>query len=178
VFEISAPETLRGEELRLLQQMHEAMHRLHCSRCTEEAYVHWIKHFILCSGRRHPAAPAESEVSTLLLPCKQVLGRDLARMDGVVRATRHEHVPVAFTRNEAALSQVVGAVPPLKRSGSRARSPVAPDGPGGQRRAACARGCRRYRQNRAHSVRVLWPGCFQLVEERRMEVDAARFTGH
>ena len=111
MFEISAPETLRGEKLRLWQQMHEAIHRLHCSRCTEEAYVHWIKHFILCSGRRHPAAPAESEVSTLLLPCKQVLGRDLARMDGVVRATRHEHVPVAFTRNEAALSQVVGALP-------------------------------------------------------------------
>jgi integrase len=66
VFEISAPETLRGEKPRLLWQVHEAIRRLHYSRRTEEAYVHWIKRFIFWSGKRHPSTLGEAEVSAFL----------------------------------------------------------------------------------------------------------------
>ncbi|MBI5911158.1 MAG: phage integrase N-terminal SAM-like domain-containing protein [Betaproteobacteria bacterium] len=98
---MSAPETLRGEKPRLLRQVHEAIRRLHYSRRTEEAYVHWIKRFVVWSGRRHPAALGEREVSAflchlaseldvaaatrnqalaaLLFLCKQVPGRDMPR---------------------------------------------------------------------------------------------------
>jgi len=36
---------------RLLDQVHEAIRRLHYSRRTEEAYVHWIKRFIYWSAK-------------------------------------------------------------------------------------------------------------------------------
>ena len=99
--DITEPGTLRGEKPRLLQQVHEAIRRLHYSRRTEEAYVHWIKRLIFWSGKRHPASPGEAEVSAflshlaselnvaaatrnqalaaLLFLYKQVLGRDMPR---------------------------------------------------------------------------------------------------
>ncbi len=64
--DITEPGTLRGEKPRLLQQVHEAIRRLHYSRRTEEAYVHWIKRLIFWSGKRHPASPGEAEVSAFL----------------------------------------------------------------------------------------------------------------
>jgi len=76
VFEISAPETLRGEKPRLLRQVHEAIRRLHYSRRTEEAYVQWIKRFVARSGRRHPAALGEPEVSAFL--CHLAFERNVA----------------------------------------------------------------------------------------------------
>ena len=45
--DIKERETLRAQNPRLRQQVHEAIRRLHYSRRTEEAYVHWIKRFIL-----------------------------------------------------------------------------------------------------------------------------------
>lgn len=98
--DLTEPETLRAQEPRLLQQVHEAIRRLHYSRRTEEAYIHWIKRFVVWSGRRHPAALGEPEVSaflshlasernvaatrnqalaTLLFLYKRVLGRDMSR---------------------------------------------------------------------------------------------------
>ncbi|HSD99239.1 MAG TPA: phage integrase N-terminal SAM-like domain-containing protein [Burkholderiales bacterium] len=39
---------------RLLDVVREAIRRRHYSYRTEEAYLHWIRRFILFSGRRHP----------------------------------------------------------------------------------------------------------------------------
>ena len=111
---------LRGP--RLLDQVHEAIRRRYFSRRTEEAYVHWIKRFIYFSGRRHPAALGEAEVtgflnhlaverkvaastqnqalSALLFLYKEVLGRELAWLDGLHRATRPPRLPVVLTRDE------------------------------------------------------------------------------
>jgi integrase-like protein len=66
VSEISAPETLRWEKPRLLQQVHGAIRRLHYRRRTEEAYVHWIKPFVFWSGKRHPAKLGEAEEGAFL----------------------------------------------------------------------------------------------------------------
>jgi len=79
-------------------------------RRTEEAYAHWIRRFVFYSGRRHPASLGEVEVtaflnhlaaerrvaastqnqalSALLFLYKEVLGRELAWLDGLQRATR------------------------------------------------------------------------------------------
>jgi len=107
---------------KLLELVHEAIRRRYFSRRTEEAYVHWIKRFIYFSGRRHPATLGELEVtaflndlaatrkvaastqnqalSALLFLYKEVLGRELAWLDGLQRATRPPRLPVVLTRAE------------------------------------------------------------------------------
>ena len=130
--DFSRGETPRGREPRLLQQVHEAIGRLHYSRRTEETYVHWIKRFIFWSGKRHPATLGEAEVTAflshlatelnvaaatqnqalaaLLFLYKQVLGRDLGWFDELVRAKRPVRLPVVLTRGEVAalLAQLSG----------------------------------------------------------------------
>lgn len=59
-------ETPAPRSPRLLDQAHDAIRRLHCSRCTEEAYAHWIKRFIIWSGKRHPIGLGEPEVGAFL----------------------------------------------------------------------------------------------------------------
>src|SRR6266478_5131708 len=66
VSDFTGGETPQGRKPRLLEQVHDAVRRLHYSRRTEEAYVHWIKRFIYWSGRRHPATLGEAEVTAFL----------------------------------------------------------------------------------------------------------------
>jgi integron integrase len=117
----------------LLDQVHDAIRTLHYSRRTEESYVHWMRRFIFWSGKRHPATLGEAEVSAflshlasernvaaatqnqalsaLLFLYKHVLGRDLAWMDGMVRAKRPVRLPVVLSpaEAEALLAQLQGA---------------------------------------------------------------------
>jgi integron integrase len=115
---------------RLLEEVHEAIRRRYFSRRTEEAYVHWIKRFIYFSGRRHPREMGEAEVtaflnhlaaerkvaaatqnqalSALLFLYKAVLGRELAWLDGLQRATRPPRLPTVLTRTE--VDRLLGAM--------------------------------------------------------------------
>jgi len=117
---------------RLLTLVHEAIRRKYYSRRTEEAYVHWIKRFIYFHGKRHPRELGEAEVtaflndlasarnvaggtqnqalSALLFLYKEVLGKDLAWLDGLVRAKRPPRLPTVLTRaeTEALLAQLTG----------------------------------------------------------------------
>jgi integron integrase len=107
----------------LLEQVHEAIRRRYFSRRTEQAYVHWIRRFIYFHGKRHPRDLGEAEVtaflndlavkrgvaagtqnqalSALLFLYKEVLGRELAWLDGLERAKRPPRLPVVLTRAEA-----------------------------------------------------------------------------
>ncbi|MGB5080292.1 MAG: integron integrase [Burkholderiales bacterium] len=131
--DFSKGETPQGRQPRLLEQVREAIRRLHYSRRTEEAYVHWIRRFIYWSGKRHPATLGSGEVtaflnylaadrnvaaatqnqalSALLFLYKQVLGRELGWFDDLVRAKRPVRLPVVLTRGEATalLAQLKGA---------------------------------------------------------------------
>ena len=131
--DFSGGETPQGRKPRLLEQVHEAVRRLHYSRRTEEAYVHWIRRFIYWSGRRHPATLGEAEVTAflshlasernvaastqnqalaaLLFLYTQVLGRELGWFDDLVRAKRPVRMPVVLSRGEvnALLAQLRGA---------------------------------------------------------------------
>lgn len=100
---------------RLLDQVHVAVLRFHCSRRTEEAYVHWIKRFIFWSGKRHPEKMGEAEVTAflnylanernvvaatqsralaaLLFLYMQVLSADLPWLGGMVRVKRPVRLP-------------------------------------------------------------------------------------
>ena len=51
---------------RLLDLVREAIRRRHYSDRTEEAYVHWVKRFVLFSGKRHPAGLGAAEVTAFL----------------------------------------------------------------------------------------------------------------
>jgi len=117
---------------RLLTLVHEAIRRKYYSRRTEEAYVHWIKRFIYFHGKRHPRDMGEAELtaflndlasvrnvaggtqnqalSALLFLYKEVLGKDLAWLDGLVRAKRPPRLPTVLTQAEAEalLAQLTG----------------------------------------------------------------------
>jgi hypothetical protein len=47
---------------RLLDRVREALRVRHYSRRTEEAYVAWIRRFILFHGKRHPAEMGREEI--------------------------------------------------------------------------------------------------------------------
>ncbi len=117
---------------RLLERVHEAIRRRYFSRRTEQAYVHWIRRFIYFHGKRHPRDLGEAEVtaflndlavkrgvaagtqnqalSALLFLYKEVLGRELAWLDGLERAKRPPRLPVVLTRAEVErlLAQLTG----------------------------------------------------------------------
>ena len=105
----------------------------HLSFKTDKAYVHYIRHFILFHGKRHPREMGADEVRdylTHLAVHKQVaastqnaafsallfLYRDVLRpappqLEGVERARRPAHLPTVFTRDEVSfiLSRLEGA---------------------------------------------------------------------
>ena len=107
---------------RLLDQVSDAIRRLHYSRRTEESYVQWIRRYIYFHDKRHPAALGEPDItaflnhlavdrsvaastqnqalSALLFLYKQVLGKEFAWLDGLVRAKRPARMPVVMTQAE------------------------------------------------------------------------------
>ncbi|HEY7169058.1 MAG TPA: integron integrase [Candidatus Binatia bacterium] len=107
---------------RLLDQVRQALRARHYSHRTEKSYVHWIKRFILFHHKRHPLEMGESEIgcflsalatdshvsastqnqalNALLFLYRQVLNKDVAFIDGVVRAKRPHRLPVVLTRAE------------------------------------------------------------------------------
>lgn len=117
----------------LLEQVRAALRVRHYSIRTEQAYLGWIRRFILFHGKRHPAAMGVSEISAFLnhLACerrvsastqnqalcalvflyKAVLEIPLEDLEGLVRAKRARRLPVVLTSEEIIrlLSQLQGA---------------------------------------------------------------------
>ena len=94
----------------------------HYSIRTEEAYVSWIKRFILFHGKRHPLEMGEDEITqflsalavhgqvrastqnqalcALIFLSRHVLGQHFGWLADVVRAKRLPRLPVVWTRPE------------------------------------------------------------------------------
>ena len=107
---------------KLLDQVRQAIRTRHYSYMTEKAYVHWIKRFIFFHNKRHPQEMAEAEIAqflsslasdgrvsastqnqafnALLFLYKEVLGKKIGLIDGVVRAKRPQRLPVVLTKEE------------------------------------------------------------------------------
>ena len=105
-----------------LEEVRHAIRVRHYSVRTEQAYVDWIKRFILFNGKRHPRDMGESEVgrflthlavqrevaastqnqalNALVFLYKCVLSRPLGEINGVVRAKRSQRLPVVLSRQE------------------------------------------------------------------------------
>ena len=117
---------------KLLDQYRERLRIKHYSLRTEQAYLHWVRRFIYFHSKRHPAGLGGPEVerflshlategrvsastqnqalAALLFLYREVLGKELPWMDGVVRAKRPARVPVVLSENEvrALLAQLDG----------------------------------------------------------------------
>jgi len=107
---------------RLLDRVRAACRLRHYSLRTEEAYVDWIRRFILFHHKRHPLEMGAAEInafltdlavvgrvsastqnqafSALLFLYQKVLEVDPGRIAGVVRAVRPKRLPVVLTREE------------------------------------------------------------------------------
>src|SRR6266705_2552528 len=107
---------------KLLDQVRDVIRRKHFSIRTEQAYVDWIRRFILFHGKRHPSEMAEAEVtefltylaregnvaastqnqalSALLFLYKEVLKQEIGWLEGVERAKGPARLPVVLTKEE------------------------------------------------------------------------------
>jgi integron integrase len=107
---------------KLLHQVRDVLRRRHYSIRTEQAYVDWIKRFILYHDKRHPNQMAEEEVaqfltylardrdvapstqnqalSALLFLYKDVLKHEIGWLEKVERAKRPAKIPVVLSRAE------------------------------------------------------------------------------
>ena len=116
----------RGEvprrAVKLLDEVRERIRFRHFSRRTEQAYVGWIRRYVVAFGKRHPrelggkeveafltrlAVQGEVSASTqnqalaaLLFLYREVLGLDLPWMNSVLRAKRSPRLPVVLTPDE------------------------------------------------------------------------------
>jgi integron integrase len=106
---------------RLLDQVCDALRTRHFAIRTEEAYVDWIRRFVLFHGKRHPREMGAAEIETfltdlavrgraaastqnqalaaLLFLYQNVLKIELPRLDAV-RAKRPERLPVVLSADE------------------------------------------------------------------------------
>jgi integron integrase len=108
---------------KLLDQVRDVIRLKHYSIRTEEAYVTWIRRFILFHKKRHPSEMGEQEISEFLTHLavqervaastqnqalnaivflyRAVLKRDLGEIRGIQWAKRPARLPVVFTKEEA-----------------------------------------------------------------------------
>lgn len=129
---MNGPEWGDPPKPRLLDRVRDAVRARHYSRRTEEAYVAWIRRYILFHDKRHPTEMGAGEItqfltdlavrrkvaastqnqalSALLFLYREVLGQQIPWLEDVVRAKRARRLPVVLTRDEtrAVLDQLRG----------------------------------------------------------------------
>jgi integron integrase len=121
-----------GSQPKLLDRVRHAIRVRHYSRRTEEAYVHWIRRYIVFQRKTHPSEMGAAEISTfltwlaverhvsastqnhalsaLLFLHRDVLGMEVGAIGQVPRARTPERLPVVLSREEvgALLKQLTG----------------------------------------------------------------------
>lgn len=129
---LSTSNTLKNEPPKLLDQVRGKIRLKHYSIRTEQAYVDWIKRFILHFDKQHPKDLGAAQVeqflthlavvgkvsastqnqakSALLFLYKEILGSELPWLDDVEQAKTSKRLPVVLTQQEvqAILSQLSG----------------------------------------------------------------------
>jgi len=107
---------------KLLDQLRGRLRVMHYSIRTEQAYVDWVRRFILFHGKRHPSALGQDEAeafltdlairgqvsastqnqakSAILFLYREVIDRELPWLDGVVGARTPQRLPVVLSVDE------------------------------------------------------------------------------
>ncbi len=117
---------------RLLERIRAAMRLRHLSPQTEDAYLGWMRRFVVFHGRRDPAtlgavhvtsflsalatrgrvaaSTQNQELAALLFLYREVLGQDLPWLNDMVRAATPQRLPVVLTPDEvrAVLTRMEG----------------------------------------------------------------------
>jgi site-specific recombinase XerD len=115
---------------KLLDRVRFAIRSRHYSRRTEEAYVFWVRKYILFHGKRHPpdldasaigqflgwlaversvaSSTQNQALSALMFLYKEVLHLDLGEIEHVPRAKPSVHVPVVMSVDEVAMGSMLG----------------------------------------------------------------------
>lgn len=110
---------------KLLHEVRSVLRTRHLSLRTEQAYVQWIRRFIIFHNKRHPLEMGESEIrqfisdlavnakisastqtvalSALLFLYRDVLKKDLPYVSHIERAQRKGRLPVVLTRDEVSV---------------------------------------------------------------------------
>jgi integron integrase len=108
--------------LRFMEIVRRVLRERRYSARTEEAYVYWVRRFIVANGRRHPSDLGPDEVRAFLSHLAveegvsastqnqamaalsflyaRVVRRPLGSMDGVAPARRSRHLPVVLSQRE------------------------------------------------------------------------------
>jgi integron integrase len=110
------------KRLRLMEMVRRVIRERRYSARTEDAYVHWIRRFVMFHGRRHPkdlgpehvrdflsslatdsgvsASTQNQALAALLFLYDHVLRQALPRIDGIAPAAARRRVPVILSQNE------------------------------------------------------------------------------
>ncbi len=121
--------------VKLLEQVRRELRVRHRSPRTVEAYVGWIRRYVIFHGKRHPAELGEKEIadfltyladerrvsastqsqaaSALIFLYKHVLRRELEWVEGIPRASKPRRLPVVLTRAE--VRSLIGELRGAKR---------------------------------------------------------------
>jgi integron integrase len=125
--------TIVANSPKLLEQVRRECRIRHYSPRTEQAYVSWVRRFIVFHGKQHPRDLGEADVTAFLTSLASqgvsastqnqalsaviflydvVLGQRLPRIADIVRAQRPARLPVVLSREEVAslLSRLHGVV--------------------------------------------------------------------
>jgi integron integrase len=119
---------------RLLERVRQIIRIKHYSIRTEQAYLQWIRRYIVFHGKRHPnelggdelsaflsdlairgqvsASTQNQALNAILFMYREVLKIDLPWIEGVQRAKRSHHIPVVLSLDEVKhlLAQLDGTV--------------------------------------------------------------------
>jgi len=120
---MTAHPTSSQKKKKLLDQVRDAIRTKHYSYRTEQAYVEWIKRFILFHDKRHPKDMGAQEIqayitylaverkiasstqnqalSAISFLYKHVLQKDIALATDLVRPSRPERLPTVLSHQEA-----------------------------------------------------------------------------
>ena len=92
----SVPAAPASGKPKLLDQVRQLLRLRHYSLRTEEAYLAWIRRYILFHGKRHPRDLAEDDISAFL--------SSLALKGKVAASTQNQHVKASLTCQEQLVS--------------------------------------------------------------------------
>ena len=115
--------SISGKTPRLLDRVRDKIRLKHYSIRTEQAYLGWIKRYILFHNKRHPETMGKTEIeaflthlavhgkvasstqnqalNALVFLYKEVLNTDLGLLENLTRAKRPTRLPVVLTVEEA-----------------------------------------------------------------------------
>ena len=107
---------------RLLEQVRDTVRLKHYSIRTEQAYIYWIKNYIVYNDKKHPCGMGATEIrnyltwlatyknvaastqnqalNAIVFLYKQVLHQDIGDISGAVRAKKPLRIPTVLSRQE------------------------------------------------------------------------------